>query len=215
MMKNKDRSGNKNLKWIIAITLFFLFLIIVVNIYKDNIAGFDDFFYKQISLLISDKMTSFVKIITNFGSAISLISITLLTMLLFKNKRYGILTMINLVVIFLFNLFLKFVFARPRPIDINIIEENGYSFPSAHSMVSTAFYGFVIYLITKSNIDKKQKLIYSLVLGLLIILICITRVYLGVHYMSDVLGGLLIAIPYLILFTTLIDKYLPNKKSSK
>ena len=203
------------IKWFISIVCFVLFLTLSISVCINSIFGFDNFFYKQISLLISDNMTFFVKIITNFGSAAMLISITLLIMLLFKNKRYGILTMINLAIVFGFNLFLKFIFARPRPMDINIIEESGYSFPSAHSMVSTAFYGFIIYLIITSSISKKHKTIYSLLLGLLIIFICLTRVYLGVHYMSDVLGGFLIAMSYLILFVTLIDKYLTNKKSSK
>jgi len=211
----KCKEYKKSLKWFISIVCFVLFLTLSISVCINSIFGFDNFFYKQISLLISDNMTFFVKIITNLGSAATLISITLLIMLLFKNKRYGILTMINLAIVFGFNLFLKFIFARPRPMDINIIEESGYSFPSAHSMVSTAFYGFIIYLIITSNISKKQKTIYSLLLGLLIIFICLTRVYLGVHYMSDVLGGFLIAMSYLILFVTLIDKYLTNKKSSK
>lgn len=211
----KCKEYKKSLKWFISIVCFVLFLTLSISVCINSIFGFDNFFYKQISLLISDNMTFFVKIITNLGSAATLISITLLIMLLFKNKRYGILTMINLAIVFGFNLFLKFIFARPRPMDINIIEESGYSFPSAHSMVSTAFYGFIIYLIITSSISKKQKTIYSLLLGLLIIFICLTRVYLGVHYMSDVLGGFLIAMSYLILFITLIDKYLTNKKSSK
>ena len=109
-------------------------------------------------------MTFFVKMITNLGSAFALIVITLLIILFFKNKKYGILTGINLLVVFLFNLVLKFIFARPRPIDINLIEESGYSFPSAHAMVSTAFYGFIIYLILKSNLSKLNKTIYSVLL---------------------------------------------------
>lgn len=202
----------KNLKWIVSLITLIMFIAIVRNIYANEIASFDNFYYGYISKLISDQMTFFVKVITNLGSAYALISIAVLMLLIPKKKTYGILTSINLVAIFLLNLLLKYIFTRPRPTDINLIKELGYSFPSAHAMVGTAFYGFLIYLIWQSNIKNKQKWFYSILLGILIILICITRIYLGVHFASDVFGGFLISISYLVLFTSIIKKYLPNKK---
>lgn len=214
-MKNKKDWFVKNSKWIIALVMLIIFIQIIIAISKETILVFDTFCYDKVSLLISDKMTFFVKMITNLGSAFALIVITLLIILFFKNKKYGILTGINLLVVFLFNLVLKFIFARPRPIDINLIEESGYSFPSAHAMVSTAFYGFIIYLILKSNLSKLNKTIYSVLLTILIVFICITRVYLGVHYASDVLGGAIIATLYTILFTNGVSKYLLDSKKIK
>lgn len=214
-MKNKKDWFVKNSKWIIALVMLVIFIQIIIAISKETILVFDTFCYDKVSLLISDKMTFFVKMITNLGSAFALITITLLIILFFKNKKYGILTGINLLVVFLFNLVLKFIFARPRPIDINLIEESGYSFPSAHAMVSTAFYGFIIYLILKSNLSKLNKTIYSVLLTILIVFICITRVYLGVHYASDVLGGAIIATLYTILFTNGVSKYLLDSKKIK
>lgn len=214
-MKNKKDWFGKNSKWIIALVMLVIFIQIIIAISKETILVFDTFCYDKVSLLISDKMTFFVKMITNLGSAFALITITLLIILFFKNKKYGILTGINLLVVFLFNLVLKFIFARPRPIDINLIEESGYSFPSAHAMVSTAFYGFIIYLILKSNLSKLNKTIYSVLLTILIVFICITRVYLGVHYASDVLGGAIIATLYTILFTNGVSKYLLDSKKIK
>jgi len=213
-MKINKKVIKDNIKWIIAFVMLILFIQLIIALSKDSIVGFDNFCYDKVSLLISDKMTFFVKMITNFGSSFALIGITLLIMLFFKNKKYGILTGINLVGVFLFNLALKFIFARPRPIDINLIEEGGYSFPSAHAMVSTAFYGFLVYLVLKSNLSKVAKMIYSILLVLLIVIISLTRVYLGVHYASDVLGGLIIAILYTILFTSCASKYLEKEKSS-
>src|SRR5699024_7344638 len=159
----------------------------------------------------------FVKMITNLGSAFSLVSLTILILLIPKEKKYGILVGINLITIFVINTILKFIFARPRPLDINLIEELGYSFPSAHAMISTAFYGFIIYLIWQTKISKRRKWISSILLSILIVLIGITRIYLGVHYASDVFAGMLISISYLVLFTSIASKYLykNNKKSSK
>ena len=213
-MKNKVNFLIKNLKFIVAFISLILFSLIIISIYKESIISFDNFCYNNISLLITDEMTFFVKAITSLGSGIVFILLTLMIMLFFKEKKYGILTGVNLLVIFIFNLLLKFLFARPRPIDINLIEESGYSFPSGHAMVSTAFYGFLIYLLWQTNLSKKAKWFYSLFLLILIMFICITRVYLGVHYASDVLGGALLSITYLAVFISIISRYLPNKKSS-
>lgn len=207
----------KNLKWIICLITLILFIAIIRSVYKESIMNFDNFYYEHISKLISEQMTFFVKMITNLGSAFSLVSLTILILLISKEKKYGILVGINLITIFVINTILKFIFARPRPLDINLIEELGYSFPSAHAMISTAFYGFIIYLIWQTKISKRRKWISSIVLSILIVLIGITRIYLGVHYASDVFAGMLISISYLVLFTSIASKYLykNNKKSSK
>ncbi len=207
----------KNLKWIICLITLILFIAIIRSVYKESIMNFDNFYYEHISKLISDQMTFFVKMITNLGSAFSLVSLTILILLIPKEKKYGILVGINLITIFVINTILKFIFARPRPLDINLIEELGYSFPSAHAMISTAFYGFIIYLIWQTKISKRRKWISSILLSILIVLIGITRIYLGVHYASDVFAGMLISISYLVLFTSIASKYLykNNKKSSK
>lgn len=214
-MKTQKIFLKKNLKWIIAVVSLILFLILSSLIHNDKLIAFDNFYYKYMSLLISERMTFFVKMVTHLGSALSFILLTVIVMLLPKEKKYGILVGINLIIAFLFNLFLKSIFSRPRPLDINLIKESGYSFPSGHAMVSTAFYGFLIYLIWQTNLKKEQKWLYSILLSVLVLLICITRVYLGVHYASDVLGGMLISIFYLVIFTSIVSKYLLKKKSSK
>ena len=106
---------------------------------------------------------------------------------------------------------LKNVVERPRPIGYRIIDETGYSFPSGHSMISMAFYGLIIYYIWKNVKNKKIRNIACILLGILIGLIGISRIYLGVHYASDVIGGFVISIIYLILFTTIYK----NIKSTK
>ena len=99
---------------------------------------------------------------------------------------------------------LKHIVQRPRPTEHRIIDESGYSFPSGHSMVSAAFYWFLIYLIYKNIKNKYLKCSLITVLSLLIIMIGTSRIYLGVHYTSDVLAGFLVAISYLIIFITAI-----------
>ena len=87
-----------------------------------------------------------------------------------------------------------------------LINVTGYSLPSGHSMVNTAFYGFLIYLVYKNVKNKYAKSSLIALLSVLIIAICISRIYLGVHYLSDVLAGFLIAISYLIIFISILEK---------
>lgn len=77
-------------------------------------------------------------------------------------------------------------------------------------MVSMAFYGYLIYLIYKYVKNKYIKWISIIFLSILICLIGISRIYLGVHYTSDVLGGFLISISYLVIYTSAINKFLLN-----
>ena len=154
--------------------------------------------------LISDFFTPIMKIITWFGSPACLISLTLILFILIKNKRNGYLIGINLVVVTVLNQLLKFILQRPRPTDFRIINETGYSFPSGHSMVSMAFYGFLIYLIYKNIKNKHLKIFLIIILSILIMMIGISRIYLEVHYTSDVCAGFLISLSYLILYINIV-----------
>ncbi len=189
-------------KRIVCIISFILFLVTVILITNDN-KYFDNYIINLFKYK-SDILTNIMKIITFLGSALSIILLTVLLIIVVNGKRNKILILINVIVTTLLNQLLKNVFQRGRPID-SIIEESGYSFPSGHSMVSMAFYGFLIYLVYKSNI-KYKGLIIGL-LSVLIVLIGISRIYLGVHYPTDVIGGFTLSLSYLLLF---IDITKPN-----
>ena len=165
--------------------------------------------YKIIStFLISDFTTPIAKFITNFGGAIFLIILTITLFILIKNKKIGLSIILNLIVITGLNQILKYILQRPRPTEYRLIEETGFSFPSGHSMVSMAFYGYLIYLIYKYVKNKDLKWISIVLLSILICSIGISRIYLGVHYTSDVLGGFLISLSYLIVYTLIVNRYL-------
>ena len=131
--------------------------------------------------------------------AIFLIVLAVTLFIVIKNKKIGIAIFSNLVIITILNQLLKRILQRPRPTEYRIIEETGYSFPSGHSMISMAFYGYLIYLIYKYVKNKYIKWISIILLCTLICAIGISRIYLGVHYTSDVLGGFCISISYLII----------------
>lgn len=169
------------------------------------ISSFDTAVYKFITQIMSEPVTVMTKIITNFGGAIVLISICLIALIVLKNKKYGIAMSVNLITVTLINIIIKNIVCRERPNVLRLVEESGYSFPSGHSMASMAFYGFLIYLIYNSKIkNKKIKIALCTAIGTLIVLIGLSRIYVGVHYASDVLAGFIISFAYLIIFINLV-----------
>lgn len=202
----------KNLKWVVLFICLVGFLALAEDVFNKEIMNGDIIGYKLIStFLISDFVTPIAKFITNFGGAIFLSIATVMLFLLIKNNKIGLSIISNIVIITILNQLLKRILQRPRPTEFRIVEETGYSFPSGHSMVSMAFYGYLIYLIYRYIKNKYVKWILITILSILICLIGISRIYLGVHYTSDVLGGFLISISYLVVYISSIKKLLPEE----
>ncbi len=206
----------KNKYIIIATLSLILFLIILKDVYFDEITAYDDWAYGIfVENLRSSSMTTVMKGLTFFGNAFCIIAGLILIFIFSKDKIYGYLATFNVSVVFVINNIIKAIVQRPRPSGYNIITEGNYSFPSGHSMVSTAFYGFLIYIVYKKVKNKKLK--YSLIalLFALIISICISRIYLGVHYLSDTIAGFALSIAILMLLVNFIPSILGEEKGDK
>lgn len=199
----------KNWQWIILFLSILIVVYLAMNVLRGEIIQVDTFFNNIIvKKLRNNYLTPIMKFFTMFGSAYMIIIITLLSALIIKNRKRSLFITLNLLMVFISSQLLKIVVRRERPIGYNLIIEKGFSFPSGHSMVSTAFYGFLIYLIYKYCKNKKLKYILITSLSILIILIGISRIYLGVHYFSDVIAGFFTSIAYLILYIKLIERYM-------
>ena len=199
----------KNIKWIISTISLIIFLILGYLVKTNNEILIDTVVYNFIFKFINDNLTPIVKLITFLGSATSIITITVMVLIVLKNKKIGLFMILDLIIITIFQYILKPIYGRLRPVEINLIEETNYSFPSGHSLTAMAFYGFLIYIIYKSNL--KYKKVYIVLLGILILSIGLSRVYLGVHFITDVLGGFVFSIFYLIIFIDIVKKYLYEK----
>ena len=194
----------KNYKWIIFFLFFVIFLAIAEDVFEQEIFEFDSVVYNFLVNNRNEALNNFFKIITQFGSALVLIIITILCVIFIRDKKYKILVPANLLTIAIINIVLKNFFLRPRPNELRLIEETGYSFPSGHAMASTAFYGLLIYIVHEKVENKILRNTICIMLGLLILLISVSRIYVGVHYTSDVIAGTCFSIAYLILITRLI-----------
>jgi undecaprenyl-diphosphatase len=179
----------------------------------ESIRLFDDAIYEFVSGFISDDMTLFMKIVTFLGSewAITFLAVMVPALIfIFKKKKYyrsGQLLSANIALGALFNQVLKMIFRRPRPELHRLAEAAGYSFPSGHSMNSLIFYGFAAYLLIRYG-RHRSRYLFAGVIGILVLLIGVSRIYLGVHYASDVLAGFLVSTGWLILAVKITDKYL-------
>lgn len=213
-MKKILKLTKDNYKWIILSICLILFLALAEDVFNKEIMQEDIIGYNFVkTYLIKEQVTPIMKIVTFFGGATCLIGLTIILFITIKNKKIGLLIGTNLIVITILNQIFKFILQRPRPTENRIINENGYSFPSGHSMISMAFYGFLIYLIYKYVKNKKLKYISITLISILIIFIGISRIYLGVHYTSDVLAGFLFSISYLIIFILIANNKVLNKNS--
>ena len=198
----------KYLKWIICFISLIIFVFLGILVLTKNDIYLDSVVYNFISKYISNDLTFIVKNLTHLASVFMVILITLLIFVCHKNKKYGIFLTLDLVLITLFQYILKFTFLRVRPVDINLIEETGYSFPSGHSLTAFAFYGFIIYLIQTSKLDKRSKNIYTILFSIIILVVGLSRVYLGVHFFTDVVGAFSFSLAFLIIYTHLIKERL-------
>lgn len=153
--------------------------------------GFDDavrgFFYG----LRNEPLTVVVKALTYLGNWHSVV-ILCITLLIFNRTRlaYGVPVSVGAALVTVVNKLIKKAVERPRPDDIiHLISEGGYSFPSGHSITSMFVYGMLIYLVRKNVKDRKTADILTAVLAVPMLLIGPSRIYLGVHYPTDVLAG--------------------------
>ena len=198
----------KNRKWIIlGLSMIFLTLTILVKL--NLLLSFDNFFYNIVVFNINDVMINIYKVITFLGSTAFIIAMCVFFLILFiilKKKNYGFIVAGVVIISTLVNNLIKIIIARERPLVTSFVTEHSYSFPSGHTMAATTLYGILLYFVLKSNMNKKLKVILSIVLGLLPVLVALSRVYLGAHFMSDVIGAIIASTILLLVETYFIDK---------
>lgn len=198
---NYIKENKKNIIFFISLLLFIL---ITFAIFNENIKYLDELVHSHVLSIKNKTLTNILIIITNISSSLFLIILSIILLIIIKNKKIPLYISLNLICSFISSQIAKLIFTRDRPLGINLIEASGFSYPSGHSMVSMAYFGFIAYLIYKNNKSKLIKSILITTLIITILLIGFSRIYLGVHYLSDVVGGFLLAIVYLTTFISII-----------
>ena len=192
--------------WIVATIFIILFILWTIFVLKGYFISLDyqifDFIHQN---LLNRYIMFFLKGVTNLADLFFILLLIIIAFCCFKRKLGTSITL-NAIMVSLLNLLLKNIFMIARPDTFNFIKETGFSYPSGHAMISLAFYGFIIYLIYKKMKDKHLKCIFIFLFVLCIFLIGFSRIYLGVHHFSDIIGGYLISFAYLLLFIKLVKK---------
>lgn len=193
----------------ILLLLFVCFILIGIDVSYNKIFEMDTTIYNFAKSIRCTPLTLLFKFITNFANPFVIGGVSLALLFTLKNKKqYTFALFLNLGLTALLNLSLKYIFARERPdMAESLIFETGYSFPSGHAMFSVAFYGYLMYLLGKLKIRKSKRIPLKIAMLILIVAICFSRIYLGVHYFSDIIGGILISTIYLVVFTYLINRH--------
>ena len=203
----------KNKKFKIYGVIIFIavlvFIGVAVGVQTGYLDGFDDAVRYRVYSIRSEKLTMFWKFITHSGDSeiVIMLGIVLLLVKSLRNK-YGVKFAIAALSSTALYQGMKYIFQRPRPdIALRLIEESGYSFPSGHSMNCLVSYGILAYLILKYCENARLAKIFSVGLGLIIILIGLSRVYVGVHFPTDVIGGWSLGIAVLVAMMYAFEKF--------
>lgn len=189
---------------LIVVLCLMLFSVICYQILNYDSLVIDTNAYSFIANnIMNDGLTQILKVITELGGVAFTVIAGVLIFIFCKKIRWFV--TFDLVGVTLINQLLKHIIRRPRPNILRLVEESGYSFPSGHSMVSMTFYGIIIYLVYKNVNDKYLKWLLITLLSLLILAIGFSRVYVGVHYFTDVIGGFLLGLAYLVIYVNIYN----------
>lgn len=156
---------------------------------------------------VSMSMTAIMKMITTLGSSIVIVAGLISVAVLIRDKKYFKIFVLATLLSAVINNILKLIIHRPRPSQTMLLAaETTYSFPSGHSMIAMVFYGLIIYYVRKFVKKKWLSNLLTVILSLIILAVGVTRIYLGVHYATDVLAAYILGFAYLVVFIKILEK---------
>ncbi|WP_158233915.1 phosphatase PAP2 family protein [Sporosarcina sp. P34] len=180
--------------WIICILFTGFFAYIARSIHLQTISSFDEPIIDFVQSAESKGLTSLMKLFTTIGSttSVALLAVLTLGVLLWKKHRdQAVLFAIALAGTGILNQVLKFIFKRERPNFHRLIDIGGYSFPSGHTMMAFSLYTILAYIVWRDLKTTGSRIAITILAVFMIIMIAVSRIYLGVHFPSDIVGGLL------------------------
>ena len=190
-----------------------VFAVIACFVARGDVLVFDTAVREWFYSIRSDALTCILKVITYMGNWQS-ITILCVILLLFKKTRipYGIPVSCGAILVTALNKVVKVIFKRPRPdVEYHLIEQGGYSFTSGHAITSFVVFGLLIYLVRRHVKNKRAANLLTVLLLIPMFFIGISRIYLGVHFPTDVLGGWSLGLAVLTVLIALEETYISKK----
>lgn len=184
--------GRIRIHLVIAVLCAAIFAGLAVGINTESVRELDESILMSLREMESEGMTSFLAFVTQAGStAVFAAAAGLAAIWLVWRRRLldTALVFASVLGAWLLNTLLKDLFARTRPDILHLAEADGYSFPSGNAMIGLAFYGLLTLLTLVSIRGHNAKTLVAVIGILLVLLVGLSRVYLGVHYPTDILAG--------------------------
>ncbi|TBW90527.1 phosphatase PAP2 family protein [Staphylococcus hominis] len=196
----------------ISLLIVFTLIFGIIAFFHESRLGkwIDNEVYEFIYSSESFITTSIMLGVTKIGEVWAMVALSLLLVAYLMLKRFKIETLFFVIVMSLsstLNPLLKNIFDRERPTLLRLIDISGFSFPSGHAMGSTSFFGSALYVINRHDPGISKGVLIGLC-ALFILLISTSRVYLGVHYPTDIIAGIIGGVFCLLLSTLLLPKQL-------
>ena len=215
MIKERRNKHGIRITWIglLIVSLFlftlFIFWMIASEIVLEHENSFDFVMFQFMDSITSPFATRIMLFFTFFGSTLFLLpSYLILTsyfLFIKRNQRLSIqvatIGLTSTIGLFI----LKNIFHRTRPLDTLVSHVHSFSFPSGHTFSSFTFFGLITYLIWQKHFATKWKYFYSITLFLFCCMIAASRVYLHVHFASDVVAGFCLSVIWLIISLWLLN----------
>ena len=190
-MKNKQ---SHFLKGSFALLLFMI-LGYVVKFYPENVVGIDQLIQSAIRGDLPAYLTAFftrVTVLMNTPVVASWVGVIVLFFVWKKWYTEALLLTGSLVTTGLLVVILKHIYLGPRPALQHLVQEGGYSFPSGHSLAATLVFGGLIIIVGQRMTSQVGKVLIQIALFFCMATIVLSRVYVGVHYPTDVTGSMLL-----------------------
>lgn len=194
-------------KVILVSGLLIFFVVLTILVVLGVTKGFDDSVYSLVRSLESGFFDKYFLTVTKLGNESVVIILAFIIFLLVR-RNDKLLVLLTCLFSVISNQLIKHIIMRDRPSVYRMIKQGGFSYPSGHSMIAVALYGILIYLVFKYIKNKYLKYGLSALLVLLILSIGISRIYVGVHFASDVVGGFSLAIAEIVLIVSFLEKKL-------
>ena len=213
----KFHQYNANLPYVLTVLAALIIVIVGINLFieltdtlkTETLATYDQNITNYIISYRSPALTNYFIFVTNIGDVygylIVIVCTLLISILKFKRWKYVAQITIVLALSAVSNMILKRFIDRARPGIEHLVSVETLSYPSGHAMSAMAFYGFVIYLFYRFKMNLFLKWVVMLIFLLLILSIGISRIYLGVHYPSDIAGGFIAGFIWVVFCVLLFD----------
>ncbi|MGJ8594171.1 MAG: phosphatase PAP2 family protein [Aquaticitalea sp.] len=217
ILVGKFHQYNASLPYIITVAIALIIVIGGINVFieltdtltTETLAVYDQNITDYVISYRSPALTNYFVFVTHvgdiYGYLFVIVGSTLVSLLIFKRWKYVAQILIVLALSAISNLILKRFIDRARPSIEHLVSVETLSYPSGHAMSAMAFYGFVMYLFYRFKMNLFLKIFVILLLFILILSIGISRIYLGVHFPSDIAGGFIAGFIWVVFCVLIFD----------